>query len=426
MYRRLVSFALVVVTVAVLALVIPLGLAARDIVRAKELNEVADRARGVADLWENAAKGGDEHDNVSVDIPPGEGVVTLVHPGGQLTGPAVPRAAKGVVEHALQGRSASVDTGSWAYSAAPAVFDEERFGAVLVAADSAQLQEGLGSRLGALAGLSATLLLAAGAAAWVLAKRTADPILRLAGTADSVAAGDLAARAAPSSIPEVQAVGTALNRMAERIDELLSGERTASAELAHQLRTPLTVLAADIDAVADPEVRQRLAEDAEALQRTTDEVINAARRPDREGLRPICDAVAVAVGRAEFWRVLADFQGRRIAVSVPAEPLQVRLTEYDLTTAVDILLQNVFVHTPEGVDLAIGVQSAADGTVALTVSDEGPGFPATPQDSQRTGSTQLGLAIAERVAGASGGRLARGNAAGGGAVMTMFLGRPGR
>jgi signal transduction histidine kinase len=145
-------------------------------------------------------------------------------------------------------------------------------------------------------------------------------------------------------------VGVALNRLAARVQELLEEERAAAAGLAHHLRTPLTVLAADIDAVADPEVRQRLADDLLTPQSTTDEIITTAPQASREGLRAECDAAAVVTDRAGFWRVLADFQGRDMAVSgVDAGPLPVRLTEYDLTTAIDVLLQNVFTHTEEGV-----------------------------------------------------------------------------
>ncbi len=56
MYRRLVTFALLVVTVAVTALVIPLALSARDLVRSANLAAHADQARILADAWEDLAK----------------------------------------------------------------------------------------------------------------------------------------------------------------------------------------------------------------------------------------------------------------------------------------------------------------------------------------------------------------------------------
>lgn len=347
--------------------------------------------------------------------------VTLISPSGEIVGPPVPPEADALVEEAAHGRSGTLDVGSAAYAAAPSFLAGGSIGVVLVSATADQMGEGLAPRMAAVAGLALALLGAAGLAGWWLARRTAAPIRALADTADQLASGDLAARAAPSAIPEVSDVSVALNRMAQRTAELLADERAANAELAHQLRTPLTVLTADIDAVADPTVRERLAADALALARTTDEIINTARRSDREGLRASCDAAAVVRQRLEFWAVLADYQDRRITSAIPDTAQPVRLTEYDLTTAVDILLQNVFVHTPDGVGLAVIVRPGGQGTIELEVSDDGQGFPEVPPE--RTGSTQLGLAIAERLAIGSGGSLARSASPSGGARVTLVLGR---
>jgi signal transduction histidine kinase len=427
MYRRLVTFALIVVTVSVTALVIPLTLSARDLVRAGNLSALADRARTVADSWESIDRRAVDEDAGEAPIidapgPPGE--IVLVYPDGTVSGGPVPGRASAVVASALAGRSATLDTGSSGYAAAPATFDEDAIGAVLAVADPDQMQVGLGPRVAALAGLCAVLLVGAGLGAWWLARRTARPIRDLARTADAIASGDLAARVAPSAIGEVDDVGHALNRLATRVQELLDEERAATAELAHQLRTPLTVLAADVDSVTDPQVRQRLSEDVLTLQRTTDEIISSARRTSREGLHAACDAGAVVAARAEFWRVLADYQGRAMQVmgASGTDALWVRLTEYDLATAVDILLQNVFTHTEEATPLRVSVVGRPAGEVEVTVEDGGPGFPDEQPSQGRPGSTNLGLAIADRLARASGGHLDRGTSTLGGARATLVLG----
>jgi signal transduction histidine kinase len=433
MYRRLVTFALLVVTVAVTVLVIPLALSARDLVRVSNLSALSDQARSLADAWESAAPAGSGDDGGSgtgddngaapiISLPGDPGEVVLVYPDGTVVGGRVPSEAAGVVATAAGGNAASVDTGSIGYAAAPAVFDE-RTGVVLAVADPEQMGEGLRPRLLALAGLCALLLLGAGLAAWQLARRTAAPIRSLAATADAMAAGDLTARVEPSRIAEVDDVGVALNRLAGRVQELLEEERAAAAELAHQLRTPLTVLAADVDAVADPVVRQRLNDDVLTLQRTTDEIITSARRTSREGLHASCDAAAVVAERAAFWAVLAEYQGRQMQVEgTGTGPLPVRLTEYDLTTAVDILLQNVFVHTDEGVGLRLAVRADPGGLVEVSGEDAGPGLDPQVVPGERPGSTSLGLAIAERLADASGGRLERGTSPLGGARVALVLG----
>ncbi|MCU0283244.1 MAG: HAMP domain-containing histidine kinase [Candidatus Nanopelagicales bacterium] len=429
MQRRLVVFALTVVTVAVTVLVIPLALSARDLVRAGNLATLAEQSRVLADGWEALARQPSGQEDDGVDAPriqlPGEpGTVVLVYPEGTVVGGPVPPEAEPVVASARQGRSASLDTGRAGYAASPAVFDDSAAGAVLVVADDDRLDAGLGPRLGALAAICALLLVGAGVAAWLLARRTAQPIRQLAAAADAITAGDLDARAGRSTIVEVDDVGRALDRLARRVQELLAEEREEAAALAHQLRTPLTVLAADVDAVEDPAVRQRLADDVLTLQRTTDEIITSARRTDREGLRAACDATAVLADRAAFWQVLAEFQQRPMVLrGTTGGPLPVRLTSYDLSTALDIVLQNVFTHTEEGVGFEVGVAPAGDGLVEVVVSDAGTGFDPRSAPGTRDGSTGLGLAIAERIAVASGGSLQRGRSPQGGAAVTLRLGR---
>jgi signal transduction histidine kinase len=99
----------------------------------------------------------------------------------------------------------------------------------------------------------------------------------------------------------------------------------------------------------------------------------------------------------------------------------------DLVTCTDILLENVFAHTPEGVVLAVRLSPRAGGGAWLVVSDDGPGFgDADPgqRGVSRGGSTGLGLDIARRIAEASGGPLVTGRSASGGAVVTLSLGSP--
>lgn len=423
MYRRLVAFALVVTTVAIVSLIIPLGLAARDLVRSQATASIADEARAIADRWEAVWRADGSQDSLVVEQA-AHGVAVSVIAPEEIDTRTVPAGSASVVASAARGRPAAIDTGDEAFAAAPAQFEED-IGVVLVTATSDYLQEGLERRLAALSAVSTALLVAAGVAAWQLARVTVRPIRELADTADTLAAGDLGARADASTIPEVDEVAVALNRLAHRVQELLASERAATAELAHQLRTPLTVLTADIDAVDDDTMRKRLTEDALALQRTTDEIITNAARPTREGLLASCDAVEVARSRVEFWRVLADYQGRDLRLDVAPGPLVVRLTADDLATAADILLQNVFVHTPEGTSFTVRVQPVG-GTdadpVLLEVADEGPGFGEEPDD--RTGTTNLGLSIAERIAQASGGRLTRTRGSDGGAAVRLLLGRP--
>ena len=114
-----------------------------------------------------------------------------------------------------------------------------------------------------------------------------------------------------------------------------------------------------------------------------------------------------------------------MTVEVAGGRMPVRVSREDLATCTDILLENVFAHTPEGTAFAVRVSARARGGAWLVVSDDGPGF-AHPDPARRGlssgGSTGLGLDIVQRVAEASGGTLTLGRSPAGGAAVTVGLG----
>jgi signal transduction histidine kinase len=267
-----------------------------------------------------------------------------------------------------------------------------------------------------LVGLS--LLLADG-----LARRLVGSVTALAATADRLAAGDLTVRSTPTGPPELQRVGSELNRLAARIEELLQAEREEVASLAHRLRTPLTALRLDVDAVRDPQEQVRLGSDVEALTREVDELIRTARRPVREGVHPRADLIAVVAERTAFWSALAEDSGRRVELSLPAEPATVAVPGPDLAAALDALLGNVFSHTPDGAPMRVSAVLDTE-RIILTVEDGGPGFPATLDTHDGiTGSTGLGLDIARRTVEAAGGGMRLGASTLGGALIELAFPR---
>jgi signal transduction histidine kinase len=230
----------------------------------------------------------------------------------------------------------------------------------------------------------------------------------------------------PDGPPEVRDVGEALNRLADRIGELLTAEREAAADLAHRLRTPLTALRLDAEALG-PADRDRILGDVDALSRGVDQVISEARRPVREGLGAGCDATAVVVDRVQFWSVLAEDEDRGLQIEREAAPLPVRASADDLAAALDALLGNVFAHTPDGTGIEVTVRARDGGGAVVTVRDDGPGMQQSAVERGRSGagSTGLGLDIARRTAEASGGALLVSSSSAG-TEITLDLGPPGR
>ena len=296
---------------------------------------------------------------------------------------------------------------------------------VRIWASNSQLHSGQTGPLSLIGGVALGLLVLGVVAGEVLTRRIVRPLVDTAQTAQRLGSGDTTARAPTDGPEEVAGVGRALNRLADRIDQLIAEERETVADLSHRLRTPLTALRLDAEALPEPAEAERIGGHVTALERMLTAVIHAARRPQREGRIPSADASEVVGRRVAFWSALTEDQGRVALVELPAEPLPVRAGAEDLAAAVDALLENVIAHTPEGVAFSVSL-SATDTGARLVVADDGPGLPSDEPVRGRSdrGSSGLGLDIARRSAVASGGAMTLGAAPSGGAMITLDFGRP--
>ncbi|CAN5359066.1 HAMP domain-containing sensor histidine kinase [soil metagenome] len=252
------------------------------------------------------------------------------------------------------------------------------------------------------------LLGIAAIAAEFVSRRMIRPLVSTAETAAQLSQGNLAARAPIEGPAEVAQVAQAINQLADRIDELLASERETVADLSHRLRTPMTAIRLDVEALPDSERVRDLNEHLAELERTLTAVIRAARRPQREGVSPSCDATIIAQDRVAFWSPLAEDQGRTVTVDLPTTPTLVRCASGDLEAALDALLENVIAHTPEGSAFAVTLKPLGKSAGAiLEITDQGSGIPdgATLRGRSDRGSSGLGLDIARACAEATGGQL---------------------
>ena len=260
-----------------------------------------------------------------------------------------------------------------------------------------------------------------------LARSFSAPFHELADAADRMREGHLDLRVPEEGLPEAVAVGRALNRLAARVEELLVAERDAVADLSHRLRTPVTALRLDADGVHDAEIADRLRGHVEHLERTIDAIVADARRPIRAAVTVTCDAAAVVRERVVFWSALAEDQGRILSSDVPRRRVLAGIDAVELADVVDVLIDNVFAHTPDGVPFAVSVDEVPGKGVALTVSDAGPGLPSADvveRGASGGGGTGLGLDIARRAAAASRGSIELGRSPMGGARVRVLFGRP--
>lgn len=277
--------------------------------------------------------------------------------------------------------------------------------------------------------LALVLVAAATALADALARHSLSAMRAVEGAARRIADGDLSARADVVDPPEVKRVADVLGHLAQRVEALLVAEREAAADLSHRLRTPLTPLRIDAEALPDSPERGRLLADVAALESEVSRVIRTFRSRGVGTADAGCDPMATVRDRVAFWGPLAEDQDRRLHVDVPASTEgrgeRVALPAEQLAETLDALLGNVFTHTPEGVDLTVSCRVLGD-TVAVAVTDAGPGWPEGLDVGQRGAtssdrSTGLGLDIARQAARAAGGELVLDAPPGGGARAELRL-----
>jgi signal transduction histidine kinase len=262
-----------------------------------------------------------------------------------------------------------------------------------------------------LGGLGVALLLVSLLVADRLARTFVRSTVDLAAVSHRLGRGELDARADTSAPGELGVVATALNGLAGRIAEALREERETIADLSHRVRTPLTSLRMDADAIRDPEMAERIGSGVDAVNRAVTEVIQQARRRGVTPADATTDAAAVVAGRVAFWTVLAEDTERELTVDVAPGPLPVALAGADLEASVDALLGNVFAHTPHGTAFRVGLHPRPEGGARLTVDDAGPGLPAGRHTGalrrgvSGSGSSGLGLDIVRRSAERTGGEV---------------------
>jgi signal transduction histidine kinase len=442
MRRRILLLVTGITVLVVLAFAIPVALLIRSAVAQRGERSIQDEAAGVAQFLTYGQPTDTEISNyLATHTQTADRSVSVLTPDGNVLGKAPPnsRGTPPPVEPGDDHGGGDHEGGPGGPGTDPQVHSvpggkvaevSVRAGGggsyrVQAFASNDALYAGLGQWYALLAGGSVALLLIGIVGGEVVTRRIVRPLTRTAQTAHQLSAGDVTARAPTEGPREVAEVGTALNRLADRIDELIAEERETVADLSHRMRTPLTALRLEAEALHSADEAARIGAHVTALERTLSAVIHAARRPQREGRLPAADATAVVGWRVAYWSALTDEQERARSVTLPETPVYVRTSPEDLAAAVDALLENVIAYTPEGTPFAVSL-SAADGGARLVVSDSGPGLPdgAGVRGRSDRGSTGLGLDIARRCAEASGGAMYAGRSPTGGAEITLDLRAP--
>jgi signal transduction histidine kinase len=298
------------------------------------------------------------------------------------------------------------------------------------------------TRAGLIAGVFAggfSLLLA-----MLLAYRLLRPIQALTSAAQKLGQGDLTQRVNPNGSDELAVLGKAFDQMADSLQQAEESRKSMTADIAHELRTPLSVQRANLEALQDgvyplsvdnlaPILEQnylltRLVEDLRTLALVDAGQLELEYTP--------VDLVLLASQVLERFKPDADNRKIKLTFSGPPkdDPLpSLLLDPMRIEQILNNLISNALRHTPEGGTIQMEIHRV-DAGAQLTLHDSGPGisdealkfifqrfYRADQSRSREEGGTGLGLPIARQLAEALGGTLIARNHSSGGAVFTLAL-----
>jgi signal transduction histidine kinase len=408
---RIIGLAVWAAVLAIALFGIPLAGGVLQYALAQERSELERTANEVAIAVAADVAPGEELDELP-DTDTGSAVVAVYDEHGERIGGAGPDRDDPEVAEALDGDVASVSRDGDLVVAVPVTHDADVIGVTRAAVPRSKVLGRVAVVWGAMAGLAG---LAVGAV-WLLARRQASrmarPLEQLAVSAHRLGDGDFSVRSRADDIPEIDAVGAALNNTAVRLDDMLARERAFSADASHQLRTPLSGLRLRLEAALEkpdqdpwPAISASLT-DADRLEQTIEELLSLARETSGVRGRPV--DLAELLGEIERdWLARLEVQGRRLQLSVDPDSPQPQASAAAVRQVLTVLIDNAVTHGRGTISVA--VREAADA-VAIDVADEGVGVgkPEPELFARRIGASNghgIGLALARRLAEAEGGRL---------------------
>lgn len=261
----------------------------------------------------------------------------------------------------------------------------------------------------------------------VLMSRTLTaPLDNLTAAAEDIGAGDLTRRVQVKGTAETRSLAQSFNTMIDKLQRTETLRRSLVADVAHELRTPITALQASIYAILDdafPMTKTEIAglyEQTRMLSRLVQDLHELSQAEARQlplHRIPVDFSEALPEFVAPF-RPVAESKGIRLALDVPPELPSVQVDVERINEVLHNLLNNALRHTPEGGTITVQVRSGESYSLQIAVQDTGEGiapehlpnvferfYRADYGRSRQTGGTGLGLAIAKAIVEAHDGNI---------------------
>ena len=276
--------------------------------------------------------------------------------------------------------------------------------------------------------------------AFVLTDRLIKPVREMTKAARILGSGDLTQRVPVHGDDELATLGEAFNHMADSLQTAETSRRAMTADIAHELRNPLAVQRANLEALQDgiyplnPDSLTPILDQNILLTRLVEDLrtLALAESGELKLEHTKTDLPALVERFVERFKPQAD--SRQVTIQLTSSPVPlISIDTMRVEQILNNLLSNALRYTPDGGSIQIAIDRTPH-TVNLTIHDSGSGIPpeALPHIFERfyrvdrsrsraEGGTGLGLAIARQLVEAHGGTLTAANHPQGGAIFTMSL-----
>ncbi|MDR1136635.1 MAG: HAMP domain-containing protein [Clostridiales Family XIII bacterium] len=266
-----------------------------------------------------------------------------------------------------------------------------------------------------------SLLLSFGAGV-MLARRISRPVAKTADIATQIAAGNYDIRfESETKTTELYNLVSSINHLADALDAQKKLQRQLTADVAHELRTPLATLGTHLEAMIEgvwEATPERLVSCHEEIQRLGKMVVDLERleRAESDNLQlDKAPADLFALAHSVCDNFAGELTNKNLRLDIEGEHVNVMIDKDRIRGVISNLMSNAVKYTPEGGRIKISVENA-ENAGNLVVEDNGEGIEASKlpfiferfyradtSRSRGTGGTGIGLAIVKSVVSAHGG-----------------------
>jgi len=256
-----------------------------------------------------------------------------------------------------------------------------------------------------------------------LSRRILSPVKALNDAARRLGSGDFTQRVEFKDNSEFGELGNTFNTMADNLEHAEELRKNMVADIAHELRTPLSNIKGYLEATrdglvkADEDTIRKLDEEATLLSRLVDDLqeLSLAEAGELKLLRQPADISDVINQATSMMQTAADEKEVAITTELPEQLPPVDIDAHRISQVLRNLLENALTVTAPGDSITVSAEEQVD-CVEISVTDTGEGIPAEnlpyiferfyrvdKSRTRATGGSGLGLTIAKRLVEAHGG-----------------------